>query len=69
MKSPKRRKSEQPKDDPDNPIRLFRHFRKVSLDPARSTIERAVARNAMMDCWSRVPWGFAADILDMTNSE
>jgi len=64
MKLPKRRKSEQLRNDPDNPARLFHHFRKQSLDPTKSEIERAVARNAMMDCWNRVPWGFAANILD-----
>jgi hypothetical protein len=48
-----------------NPIRLFQYFRKQSIDPSKSEAERAAARNHMMDCWSRVPWGLAADVLDM----
>jgi len=57
MKSTKRRKPEQLRNDPDNPTRLFNHFRKQSIDPSKSEIERAVARNAMMDCLSYIPWG------------
>jgi hypothetical protein len=58
----KRKPTYEPHSDP---TKLFQHFRKVSVDPDISEIERAVARNAMMDCWSRVPWGLAGDVLDM----
>jgi hypothetical protein len=53
-------------DPPSNPIRLFHHFRKQSIDPSKSEIEREVARNAMMDCLSVIPWGLGLEnILDM----
>jgi hypothetical protein len=61
---PRNRKPE-PKEDPNDPAHLFHFYRKQSIDPSKSEIERAVARSAMMDCWSRVPWGLAGDVLDM----
>jgi len=64
MKSPKPRKSE-PKADPNGPAQLFRYYRKLSLDPSKSETERAYARHHMMDCWSVIPWGIAANVLDM----
>jgi hypothetical protein len=45
-------------------VRLFHHFRKQSIDPSKSEAERSVARNAMMDVYSVLPWGLASDILD-----
>jgi hypothetical protein len=60
------RKRNQSADDPlSDPIRLFRHFRKLSLDQSKTEIERTAARHHMMDCWSAIPWGLAADVLDM----
>jgi hypothetical protein len=60
-----RKHKQEQQDDPNDPARLFHFYRKQSIDPSKSEIERAVARNAMMDCWNRVPWGLAANILDM----
>jgi hypothetical protein len=65
MKSPKPCKSKQSKDVPNNPAYLFHYFRKLSIDPTKSETERNRARNDMMDVWSVLPWGLAANILDM----
>jgi len=61
--SPKRKQAAY---DPHNdPIGLFNHFRKLSLDQSKAEIERTAARHHMMDCWSAIPWGLAADVLDI----
>jgi hypothetical protein len=43
---PRNRKPE-PKDDPNNPERLFHHFQRIARDPNKSDGERFRAR---MDC-------------------
>jgi hypothetical protein len=45
MKS--RNRKPEPKDDPNNPARLFHHFQRIARDPTKSDVERFRAR---MDC-------------------
>jgi hypothetical protein len=47
MNTPRPRKSGQPKDDPNNPERMFHHFHRVSHDPNKSPSERL---RAALDC-------------------
>jgi hypothetical protein len=56
-------------DTHNDPIHLFLHFRKISKDPTKSEIQRARARNDAMDCWNLIPWGLAADVLDMEQTQ
>jgi hypothetical protein len=61
----KARKRKPAADEADNPIHLFHYYRKLSLDQSKSEAARSYARHHMMDVWSVLPWGLAADILDM----
>jgi hypothetical protein len=50
MKSPKPRKLEQPRDDPNNePERMFRYFYRISRDATKTESERFRARIDCMD--------------------
>jgi hypothetical protein len=53
----------------DDPIHLFLHFRRISKDSTKSAMERSQARHDAMDCWNLIPWGFAADVLDMEKAQ